>query len=68
MQERQNPLARRAMLGGAATAGAAAVVASLVPAAPRTPAATPTASGPAEAPAGYQLTQHVKSYYAKARV
>jgi hypothetical protein len=69
MQEHQSPLPRRTMLGGAATAGAAAVVASLMPLSPQAPVApAQEASGPAEPPAGYQITEHVKSYYAKARI
>jgi hypothetical protein len=69
MSERKNPLARRAMLGGVATAGAAAVVAWQVPARLQAPPVVAQgAVDPAETAQGYQLTDHVKSYYAKARI
>jgi hypothetical protein len=69
MQDPKQTLARRALLGGAATAGTAAVVASLVPVTPQAPTAVAVGWGGAtETPSGYQLTDHVKSYYAKARV
>jgi hypothetical protein len=69
MTEPKQNLARRTWLGGAATAGAAAAAAVLLPSAPK-PAvqagAAPTA--PVAEPGGYQLTEHVKQYYASARV
>jgi hypothetical protein len=69
MTERKETLARRTWLGGAATAGAAAVAVALLPSSPKptVQAATPAAAPPAERD-GYQLTEHVKQYYASARI
>ncbi len=69
MTERKETLARRTWLGGAATAGAAAVAVALLPSAPKptVQAAAPSAEPPAESD-GYQLTEHVKQYYASARI
>ncbi len=66
----QQPLARRALLAGAGTAGALAAAAALLPgrdAAKTTPIedVVKTAS---QDDAGYRLTEHVKQYYRTARV
>jgi nitrous oxide reductase len=62
-------LARRTVLGGAATAGAAAAAVALLPTAPKPAAPVGTAAAETPAPSGgYQLTDHVKQYYASARV
>ncbi len=70
-----NPTAaptRRLWLGGAAAIGAAATAAALVPSGPQQQPLAPHAQGPeaapVPAPSGYQLTEHVKRYYATARV
>jgi hypothetical protein len=69
MTERKEALARRTWLGGAATASAAAVAVAVLPSAPKTTAqAAAPSAGPTAEPAGYQLTEHVKQYYASARV
>jgi uncharacterized phage protein gp47/JayE len=69
MNDRKESLARRTWLGGAATAGAAAVAVSLLPSAPEQAAKVATADADVpEASKGYQLTEHVKQYYASARV
>jgi hypothetical protein len=71
MTDRQPILGRRTLLGGAATAGAAVAAATLLPAqpvpSPDTQAgATPPVPG--QPAGGYQLTEHVKQYYASARI
>jgi hypothetical protein len=69
MTERKQTLARRSWLGGAATAGAAAAAVVLLPSGPKPTVqagAAPTA--PVAEPDGYRLTEHVKQYYASARV
>ena len=69
MSDHKKPLARRTWLGGAATAGAAAAAAVLLPSAPKpTVQAAAASTAPTAEPAGYQLTEHVKQYYASARV
>jgi hypothetical protein len=69
MTERKQPLSRRTWLAGAATAGTAAVAVPLLQSAPK-PAVQAAASTSAHAgdPDGYQLTEHVKRYYASARI
>jgi nitrous oxide reductase len=69
MPETKQTLARRTWLGATATAGAAAAAVTLLPSSPQPTAPTAAAKGapPAE-PGGYQLTEHVKQYYASARV
>jgi hypothetical protein len=69
MTEPKQTLARRTLLGGAATAGAAAAAAVLLPAAPKpaVQAGTDSAEPQAETD-GYRLTEHIKQYYASARV
>jgi len=65
----QQPMARRALLAGAGTAGALAAAAALLPA--REPAKT-NAGDPVQTASdessGYRLTEHVKQYYRTARV
>ena len=59
-------LSRRTVFAGAGTAGALAAAASLLPAAREAaPAAAP--ADKAEPSGGYQLSEHVKQYYASAR-
>lgn len=62
------PLKRRGLLIGAGVAGAAAVVANVLPGA--ADAVTPPAvvATPPTAGDGYQLTAHVQRYYDTARV
>ena len=69
MTDHKQALARRTWLGGAATAGAAAVAAAVaaVGAQDHGPGRAPS-TGPTAEPDGYQLTEHVKQYYASARV
>jgi hypothetical protein len=69
MIESKQTLARRSWLGGAAAAGAAAAAAVMLPSAPEpTVQAAAAATEPVAEPGGYQLTEHVKQYYASARV
>lgn len=62
-------LSRRTAMAGAGTAGALAAAAALLP------GTRPTPTEPADAKAatdpggpGYRLTEHIRQYYAKARI
>jgi hypothetical protein len=70
MSQAPSKLSRRTLFAGAGTAGAVAVVASLLPAAQ--PVEQEQASKelkPApEKGGGYQLTEHVKQYYQTTRL
>jgi hypothetical protein len=69
MPEVKQPLARRTWLGGAAAAGAAAVAVTLLPSAPKPTVQAAAASAEPQAETdGYRLTEHIKQYYASARV
>ena len=65
-------LSRRTVFAGAAGAGALATAAMLLPTAEKSAVHGASAAGLAKADAdakgGYQLTDHVKRYYATARV
>lgn len=68
-QSDQQPLARRALLAGAGTAGALAAAAALMPGR-KAPSPVPDVVAEAtstESP-GYRLTEHVQQYYRTARV
>ncbi len=70
MNDKQQTLARRTLLGGAATAGAAvgalALLGGKTQPVEQTVAQAPT-TGSAE-PEGYRLTEHIKQYYASTRI
>ena len=71
MKTDSEPIKRRTWLGGVASVGA--LVAGSIAVAHRNPVAAGIASADKTAPAfepgtGYQLTEHVKRYYATARV
>jgi hypothetical protein len=72
MNDRNPSLGRRKLLGGAAaTVGTLAAAAALVPSKPqaaRQPDVAEAAQAKPEAGGGYQLTEHVKQYYATARI
>jgi len=69
MTDRTKALSRRTWLGGAAATGAAAAAVVLLPSAPKPPVQVAAAAAePLAEPGGYQLTDHVKRYYATARV
>ena len=59
---------RRTAFLGAGTAGALAAAAAVLPRAPAPTATGATAKVEPEAKSGYQLTDHVKQYYATARI
>lgn len=59
-------LNRRTVFAGAGAVGALAAAATVLPGAPAT-APAKTAQGKPEQGGGYQLTEHVKQYYATAR-
>ena len=69
MSQSRNKLSRRTLFGAAATTGAVAAVASLVPSQQVEPEAL--AAQPKQPPArggGYQLSEHVKQYYQTTRL
>jgi hypothetical protein len=69
MQDPKNSLQRRTMLAGAGTVGALAAAAAVLPAAKQAvPAQLAEAGPPADTAAGYRLSEHVKRYYASARI
>jgi hypothetical protein len=61
---------RRAALAGAGAVGALAAAAALLPAAkPQAPGADATGAQPIDdQSSGYRLTEHIKRYYATARI
>jgi hypothetical protein len=69
MQNIKTPLPRRTLLGGAATVGALAATATLLPSQPASDVKVSDASAKkADGGDGYQLTDHVKHYYQTARI
>lgn len=60
-------LDRRTVFAGAGAAGALAVAAVVLPGAPSAPSATVARAKPGRQDGAYQLTEHVKQYYDKAR-
>ena len=69
MSQSQSKLSRRTLFGAAATTGAVAAVASLVPS-PKIEAEA-LVDEPKQPPArggGYQLSEHVKQYYQTTRL
>ena len=69
MSQSQSKLSRRTLFGAAATTGAVAAVASLMPSQKVEPEAL--ADEPRQPPArggGYQLSEHVKQYYQTTRL
>ena len=59
---------RRTVMVGAGAVGALAAAAALRPGGASAPAAQATTALPPAAEGGYRLTEHIKRYYAKARV
>jgi hypothetical protein len=69
MQEPKRPVDRRTMLAGAGAVGALATAATMLPGTDKTAAVQPPEAKPApDAAGGYRLTEHVKRYYATARI
>jgi len=69
MKDPKSLVDRRAVMAGAGAVGALAAAASLLPGAK--PEAVSTQGAAAAAPdtaSGYRLTEHVKRYYATARI
>jgi len=61
-------ISRRTVFAGAGVAGALAAAAAVLPGAAKPPAPGAAASPEPAAAGGYQLTDHVKQYYATARI
>jgi len=61
-------ISRRSVFAGAGAASALAAVAAMLPGAPKAVAPVAAALAEPSAAGGYQLTDHVKQYYATARV
>lgn len=69
MSQSQSKLSRRTLFGAAATTGAVAAVASLLPSQPAEPeAVTEKRPEPPTRGGGYQLSEHVKQYYQTTRL
>lgn len=69
MPERKPVIDRRAAIGGAATVSAAAVAAALLPGGRGAePMRSAQASEATPSAPGYRLTDHIRQYYARARI
>ncbi|HOL37803.1 MAG TPA: formate dehydrogenase [Rubrivivax sp.] len=70
MRERENKVARRALLAGTGTAGALAAAAALMPGGERQGGTTrdTVSTATEDASGGYRLTEHIRKYYRAARV
>jgi hypothetical protein len=62
------PISRRTVFAGAGAVGALAAVAAVLPVAPKAAAPTVAALPEPVEETGYRLTEHVKQYYATARI
>ena len=69
MSEKSTPLSRRGLFAGAATVGAVAAAASVLPTVLKNnlPAAVPELPKP-ERGGGYSLSEHVQQYYKTTRI
>ncbi len=61
-------LSRRRVFGGAATLGAVAAVAAVLPSVPEPAASLPADRVAAAEDGGYRVTEHIRRYYQTARV
>jgi len=68
MSDPQSKLSRRTLFAGAATTGALAAAASLVPTARQGEALPQQPKQPPERGGGYELSEHVKRYYQTTRL
>jgi len=69
MRDPRQTVGRRGMLAGAGAAGALAAAAVVLPKGAQPDAQAAAAAQPAsDSAAGYRLTEHVKRYYATARI
>ena len=67
MSQPGSKLSRRTLFGAAATTGAVAAAATLLPSRQPEPVAQPAQEPPARG-GGYQLSEHVKQYYQTTRL
>jgi len=68
MSDPKSRLSRRTLFAGAATTGAVAAAASLLPLAPQAEVAATEPKEPPKRGGGYELSEHVKHYYQTARI
>jgi hypothetical protein len=69
VKDQKEPMGRRKLLGGAATVGAAVAAVTLLPGqAPEPKLAAKEATATDDGQSGYRLTEHIRRYYATARV
>ena len=68
MRDPKKSLDRRTILAGAGTVGALAAAAAVLPAVQGTQPQQASAEPLPDTAAGYRLTEHIKRYYASARI
>lgn len=68
MSDPKSRLSRRTLFAGAATTGAVAAAASLLPLLPQAEVAATEPKEPPKRGGGYELSEHVKHYYQTARI
>jgi hypothetical protein len=70
MNDPKVPMPRRGVIAGAGAVGAIAAVATVLPSAPTTAASEvgDGAAKPSDGASGYRLTEHIRRYYATARI
>jgi hypothetical protein len=69
MRDPKTTIDRRAALAGAGAAGALAAAVAVLPSMPSAPPTEAAGDKPApDAASGYRLTEHIKRYYATARI
>ena len=68
MNEKSSPLSRRSLFAGAATVGAVAAAASVLPTVVKNNLPATTALPKPERGGGYTLSEHVQQYYKTTRV
>jgi hypothetical protein len=68
MSQSQSKLSRRTLFGAAATTGAVAAVASMLPSRAEPEVAIEQPKEPPTRGGGYQLSEHVKQYYQTTRI
>ncbi len=64
----KTPISRRTVFAGVGAVGAVGAIAAATSLPGVTPAPTKTAEARLDTTGGYQLTEHVKRYYASARI
>jgi hypothetical protein len=68
MSQQDNKVSRRTLFAGAATTGAVAAAATLLPAVQEAAEAPLQAKEPPQRGGGYELSEHVKRYYQTTRL